>query len=166
MIYAQVDAGVLSIGLQHISILLINITHSVRLIRVKPVGVVAQAHIDSITCGSYGSSEQKQYICIGDRSTLWGVSRLSLSVHLYVCGYMHVHWCSSLSLYSAACIYCIELCYVSPALWGVIHMCYMCSSSISYMLTAGCCGCIGSSKSRYLLCRSSVPDLVRQDQIH
>ncbi len=26
----------------------------------------------------------------------------------------------------------------------------MCSSSISYMLTAACCGCIG--KSRYLLC--------------
>ncbi len=37
----------------------------------------------------------------------------------------------------------------------VICICYMCSSSISYMLTAACCGCIGSSKSRYLLCRSS-----------
>ncbi len=35
---------------------------------------------------------------------------------------------------------------------GVIHMCYMCSSSISYMLTAACCGC---SKSQYLLCHSS-----------
>ncbi len=45
MIFAQVDAGVLSIGLQHIYILLINITHSAHLIRVKPVGVVAQAHI-------------------------------------------------------------------------------------------------------------------------
>ncbi len=45
MIFVQVDAGVLSIGLQCICILLINITHSVRLIRVKPVGVVAQAHI-------------------------------------------------------------------------------------------------------------------------
>ncbi len=46
-------------------------------------------------------------------------------------------------------------------------MCYMCSSSISYMLTAACCGCIGSSKSRYLLCcsSSSVADLFRQDQI-
>ncbi len=44
MIFAQVDAGVLSIGLQ-ISILLINITHSVRLISVKPVGMVAKAHI-------------------------------------------------------------------------------------------------------------------------
>ncbi len=34
----------------------------------------------------------------------------------------------------------------------------MCSSSISYMLTAACCGCIGSSKSRYLLCCSrSIP---------
>ncbi len=45
MIFAQVDTGVLSIVLQRISILLINITHSVRLIRVKPVGVVAQAYI-------------------------------------------------------------------------------------------------------------------------
>ncbi len=45
MIFAQVDAEFLSIGLQHISILLINITHSVCLIRVKQVGVVAQAHI-------------------------------------------------------------------------------------------------------------------------
>ncbi len=50
---------------------------------------------------------------------------------------------------------------------GVIYMCYMCRSSISYMLTVACCGCIGSSKSRYLLCRSnSVADLFRQDQIH
>ncbi len=50
------------------------------------------------------------------------------------------------------------------------YSCYMCSSSISYMLTAACCGCIGSSKSRYLLCRSSsnssIADLFRQDQIH
>ncbi len=45
MIFAQVGAGVLFIGLQRISILLINITHSARLIRVKPVGVVAIAHI-------------------------------------------------------------------------------------------------------------------------
>ncbi len=45
MIFAQVGAGVLSIGLQRISILLINITHSARLIRVKTVGVVAKAHI-------------------------------------------------------------------------------------------------------------------------
>ncbi len=52
-------------------------------------------------------------------------------------------------------------------LYGVIHMCYMCSSSISYMLTAACCGCIGSSKSLYLICcSSSVADLFRQDQIH
>ncbi len=52
---------------------------------------------------------------------------------------------------------------------GCIHggySCYMCSSSISYMLTAACCGCIGSSKSRYLVCRSSVADLFCQDQIH
>ncbi len=35
------------------------------------------------------------------------------------------------------------------------------------MLTAACCGCIGSSKSRCLLCRrSSVADLFCQDQIH
>ncbi len=47
-------------------------THSARLIRVKPVGVVAQAHIDSNTCGSHGSSEQQQYICLGDRSACWG----------------------------------------------------------------------------------------------
>ncbi len=45
MILAQVDSEVLSIRLQHISILLINITHSARLIRVKPVSVVAQALI-------------------------------------------------------------------------------------------------------------------------
>ncbi len=38
-------------------------------------------------------------------------------------------------------------------LWGLFHVCYMCSSSISYMLTAACCGCIG--KSQYLICRSS-----------
>ncbi len=40
---------------------------------------------------------------------------------------------------------------------GWFHICYMCSSSISYMLTAVCCGCIGSS---------SVADLFRQDQSH
>ncbi len=40
-------------------------------------------------------------------------------------------------------------------IWGLFHVCYICSSSISYMLTAACCGCIGSSKSRSLLCRSS-----------
>ncbi len=35
------------------------------------------------------------------------------------------------------------------------------------MLTAACCGCIGSSKSWYLLCHSSsIADLFRQDQIH
>ncbi len=45
MIFAQVDARVLSIRLQHISILLINITHGVCIIRFRPVGVVAQAHI-------------------------------------------------------------------------------------------------------------------------
>ncbi len=45
MIFAQVGAGVLSIRLQLISILLINITHSVCLIRVKPVSMVAKAHI-------------------------------------------------------------------------------------------------------------------------
>ncbi len=45
------------------------------------------------------------------------------------------------------------------AIWE-LFMCYMCSSSISYMLTAACCGCILSSKSRCLLCRSSsVADL-------
>ncbi len=45
MIFSKVGAGVLSIGLQRISILLINITHSARLIRAKPVGMVAKAHI-------------------------------------------------------------------------------------------------------------------------
>ncbi len=45
MIFAQVGAGVLSIRFQRISILLINITHGVCLIRVKPVGVEAKAHI-------------------------------------------------------------------------------------------------------------------------
>ncbi len=60
---------------------------------------------------------------------------------------------------------CIDL------LWGDLCMLYggyfihMFSSSFSYMLTAACCGCIGSSKSRYLLCHSSsVADLFRQDQ--
>ncbi len=43
----------------------------------------------------------------------------------------------------------------SCMLWGLFHICYMCSSSISYMLTAGCCGCIGSRKSRYLVCHSN-----------
>ncbi len=42
-----------------------------------------------------------------------------------------------------------------PCYRGLFHVCYMCSSSISYMLTAVCCGCIGSSKSQYSLCRSS-----------
>ncbi len=46
MIFAQVGPGVLSIGLQHIFLLtLVNITHSARLIRVKPVCMVAQAQI-------------------------------------------------------------------------------------------------------------------------
>ncbi len=44
---------------------------------------------------------------------------------------------------------------MSPALWGLFHVCYICSS-ISYMLTAACCGCIGSSNSLYLLCSSSI----------
>ncbi len=47
-------------------------------------------------------------------------------------------------------------------IWGYS---YMCSSSISFMLTTACCRCIGSSKSLYLLCHSSVEDLFRQDQI-
>ncbi len=49
-------------------------------------------------------------------------------------------------------------------IWGLFHKCYMCSSSISYMFTAACCGCIGSSKSWYLLCRSIIAELFRQDQ--
>ncbi len=51
---------------------------------------------------------------------------------------------------------------------GILYsLFYMCSSSISYMLTGACCGCIGSSKSWYLLCRSSsVADLFCQDQTH
>ncbi len=54
----------------------------------------------------------------------------------------------------------VLICY--EVICGVIHMRYMCSSSISFMLTAACCGCIGNSKSRYLLCRSSVADLFLQ----
>ncbi len=55
----------------------------------------------------------------------------------------------------------------SCMLYGGYFICYICSSSISYMLTAACCGCIGSSKSRHLLCRSSsVADLFRQNQTH
>uniref|UniRef100_A0A8C2JRF1 Tyrosine-protein kinase n=1 Tax=Cyprinus carpio TaxID=7962 RepID=A0A8C2JRF1_CYPCA len=50
-------------------------------------------------------------------------------------------------------------------LWN-FFMCYMCSSSISYMLTAVCCGCIGSRKSWYLLCCSSGADLFHQGQKH
>ncbi len=46
----------------------------------------------------------------------------------------------------------------SCMLWGLFHMRYMCRSSISYMLPAACCGCIGSSKSQYL-------QIFRQDQI-
>ncbi len=57
------------------------------------------------------------------------------------------------------------------AIWGLFHVCYICSSSISYMLTAACCGCIGCSKSQYLLFRSrsrsrSIAGLFCQDQIH
>ncbi len=56
MIFAQL----LSIGLQCIFLLtLVNITHS--LIRVKPVGVVAQAYIDSNTCGSCGAAAVHMY---------------------------------------------------------------------------------------------------------
>ncbi len=58
--FVIVGAGVLCIGLQCIILLtLVNITHSAHLIRVKPVGVVALAHIDSNKCGSHGSSEQQ-----------------------------------------------------------------------------------------------------------
>ncbi len=52
------------------------------------VGVVAQTHIDSNTCGSHGSSEQQQYICLGDRSACWGV------------------FCSCFGLYCAFCVSC------------------------------------------------------------
>ncbi len=53
------------------------------------------------------------------------------------------------------------------AIGGLFHVCYICSSSISYMLTAACCGHIGSSTSRYLFCHSSsIADLFRQNQIH
>ncbi len=37
----------------------------------------------------------------------------------------------------------------------LFHVCYIFSSSISYMFTAACCGCVSSSKSQSLLCRSS-----------
>ncbi len=45
---------------------------------------------------------------------------------------------------------------LTPLCYRVIHVCYngviyLCSSSISYMLTTACCGCIGSSKSRFPL---------------
>ncbi len=83
--------------------------------------MVAQAHIDSNTCGSHGSSEQQQYICLGDRSACCGV------------------FCSCLIVLF---LLCLLLC------GGLFHVCYICSSSISYMLTAACCVCIGSSKSR------------------
>ncbi len=60
-----------------------------------------------------------------------------------------------ISLYSATCTYWhVLFISVSPALWGC-YSCYMCSSNIPYMLTAACCGCIGSSKSQCLLCCSS-----------
>ncbi len=49
---------------------------------------------------------------------------------------------------------CIGLLWGDHVCYGG-YSCYMCSSSISYMLTAACWGCIDSSKSWYLLCRSS-----------
>ncbi len=53
----------------------------------------------------------------------------------------------------------IHVCYI----WWLFRICYMCSS-ISYLLTAAFCGCIGRSKTRYLLCHSSssVADLFHQ----
>ncbi len=51
---------------------------------------------------------------------------------------------------SSICIDLIRV--IMCAIWGLFHICYMCSSSISYMLTAACCGCI--SKSQYLLSHS------------
>ncbi len=43
----------------------------------------------------------------------------------------------------------------------------MCNSPIFYILTAACCGCIGCSKSWYLLCHnsSSVADLLRPNTL-
>ncbi len=111
--------------------------------------MIAQAHIDSNTCGSHGSSEQQQYICLGDRSALWGVSGLSLSVHFYV----WIHVCPLMQQvypYIPRHAYIGLYCIVSPALWGVIHIYYTYSSSISYMLTVACCGCIGSKKSKQI----------------
>ncbi len=45
---------------------------------------------------------------------------------------------------------CIDLLWGDHVCYGG-YSCYMCSSSISYMLIAACCGCNDSSKSRYLL---------------
>ncbi len=62
---------------------------------------------------------------------------------------------------------------LTPLCYRVIHVCYngaiyLCSSSISYMLTTACCECIGSSNSWYFLCHSSssVADLFVQVQTH
>ncbi len=51
---------------------------------------------------------------------------------------------------------CIDLLrgYSCMLYWAVSCMLFF-SSSISYMLTAACCGCVSSSKSQSLLCRSS-----------
>lgn len=42
-------------------------------------------------------------------------------------------------------------------------MCNMCGSSVPYMHTAACCGCIGRSKSLYF---PILADLFHQDRIH
>ncbi len=80
--------------------------------------------------------------------------------HCSVFKYLAFVWCSSWAAHfrnpppSPAppvqiCYEGIHVCYMG------LFMCYMCSSSISYMLTAACCGCIGSSNFLYLLGRSS-----------
>ncbi len=132
--------------------------------------MVAQAHIVSNTCGSYASSEQQQYICLGDRSALWGVSCLSLSVHLYVCGYMHVHRCSSLSLYSVTYIYWLVLyCVLCLLLCGGLFICVICAAAVfptcsqqhvvDVLAVASLSTCSAAAAS-------SIADLFRQDQIH
>ncbi len=104
------------------------------------VQLIGSLHISSQCCSTFKCLTSA---CYGSRSTLQKPSTFPSST-------------------------CIDLLRGdSCMLYGGYFICYMWSNSISYMLTAACCGCIGSSKSRYLVCSSSsVADIFCQDQTH
>ncbi len=145
-------------------------------------------------CGCIGSSKSRYLLCCSSVADLFRQDQIHVIIITWhswmVFSCIGSQWacCSTFKYMTSACcsslqrasetlhlpqlhLYRSATRWFMYAIWGLFHACYICSSNISYMLTAACCGCIGNSKSRYLLCRSSssssnVADLLHQDQIH